>query len=148
MDTTGTAPPVPGLAKAARAYLSAARAAAAEPCEGATPRGGGYGDDMAFLAAFLAPRLTEANTMHHVDGEDRATRRFGVNKSAIATHRRPFPTTPYRGFVGQPVKCTGCSLAEFAVAGCPHVCRDIPGAVASQLQCEPNALAVLSGFLG
>jgi len=104
--------------------------------------GGGctYGDDMQFLSKLMMPQINDTNCIHHVDGD--MSRQIG----RLDIPRIPFPETPYRGFIGQPVNCC-CAHDLFVSVGCSHVTRSIPGKLASRLNCDPSVLAALGSFL-
>ena len=128
-----------------------ARAGGSSPCSDiessiveflARGEGEKYGDDMRFLSAYLVPRMTSENTIHHVDGDQ--DRRIGD----LRVPRSPFPPTEYRGFVGQPINCLACKPELFAATGCSHVSRMLPGELASRLNCQPDVLNSLNQFLG
>ena len=118
------------------------------PCPHITPEvlsswrhRGEYGDDMAFLSEVLVPHLSTDTFFHHVSGvRDRPLGRLHFP-------RHPFPYTPYRGFVGQPIECS-CDPDLFVSLGCPHISRKVPGALASLVKSEPGVLAALGSFLG
>ena len=64
---------------------------------------------------------------------------------------RPFPSTSYRGFVGQPVNCPGrCGWELFAREGCPHVAAAavVAPEVAARIRHQPDAVAGVAAFLG
>lgn len=99
-----------------------------------------YGADMQFLANFLVRRFTKENCIHHVAGSARSFGRLDIIPWC------PFPSTVYRGFVGQPINCH-CTSDHFLSAGCNHCERVLPGAVASRLLCKPDVMANVIRFL-
>ena len=100
-----------------------------------------YGDDMAFLRHHVAPLCTASNVAHHSAGS-----KFFVKGCPFA----PFPETPYRGTVGQPVNCPkACGFEHFLGAGCPHVraSADVTPELSARLRHQPDALAGIGAFL-
>jgi len=100
-----------------------------------------YGDDMAFLRAHVAPLCTASNVAHHSAGS-----KFFVRGCPFA----PFPETPYRGTVGQPVNCPrACGFEHFLEYGCPHVraSADVTPELSARLRHQPDALAGIGAFL-
>ena len=101
-----------------------------------------YGDDMVFLETYLRPLC--ASLCHHS-----AAAKGGRLVADVAP--RPFPTTAYRGFVGQPVNCPGrCGWELFAREGCPHVAAAavVAPEVAARIRHQPDAVAGVAAFLG
>ena len=101
-----------------------------------------YGDDMLFLDEYVRPLCTDRNTCHH----SAAHGRFLPNLVP-----RPFPETPYEGFVGQPINCPNlCDWDAFLDAGPPHVRAgaQITPEVASKLRHQPDVIAGIGAFLG
>jgi hypothetical protein len=122
--------PCPGLLEAAEKFLH-------------EERGGLYGDDMKFLAQFLSPLISEQNCLHHIDGD--MNRKLGnLNNKQC---RLPFPTSNYKGFVGQPVRCK-CEHDKFLQTGCVHVNTALPQGIAQLLGSNSNALGSIGSFLG
>ena len=125
--------PCPGLGEAVETYLRPNGEAESMDASRMT-----YGDDMAFLERFLAPQISASNCVHHVDGDHR--RRLGD----LTVPRRPFPETPYRGFVGQPVTCS----CAYSPEGCAHVSgRVVPRSVASRVCHDPDIMETLQNLL-
>ena len=101
-----------------------------------------YGDDMVFLETYLRPLC--ASLCHHS-----AAAKGGRLVEDVVP--RPFPTTVYRGFVGQPVNCPGrCGWELFVREGCPHVAAAavVAPEVAARIRHQPDAVAGVAAFLG
>ena len=101
-----------------------------------------YGDDMVFLETYLRPLC--ASLCHHS-----AAAKGGRLVEDVAP--RPFPSTSYRGFVGQPVNCPGrCGWELFVREGCPHVAAAavVAPEVAARIRHQPDAVAGVAAFLG
>ena len=101
-----------------------------------------YGDDMVFLETYLRPLC--ASLCHHS-----AAAKGGRLVSDVVP--RPFPSTSYRGFVGQPVNCPGrCGWELFVREGCPHVAAAavVAPEVAARIRHQPDAVAGVAAFLG
>ena len=101
-----------------------------------------YGDDMVFLETYLRPLC--ASLCHHS-----AAAKGGRLVEDVVP--RPFPSTSYRGFVGQPVNCPGrCGWELFVREGCPHVAAAavVAPEVAARIRHQPDAVAGVAAFLG
>ena len=125
-----TTPPLAGIDEAIQAFVNCSDASS-------------YGADMVFLSEWLVPQLRHINTVHHCEGDPK--RPLGLLASDIS--RRGYPETAFAGFVGAPVNCS-CGYGAFAITGCEHCSRKVPGSVASRLGAGgPDVMAALAGFL-
>ena len=103
-----------------------------------------YGDDMVFLETYLRPLC--ASLCHHS-----AAAKGGRLVEDVVP--RPFPTTSYRGFVGQPVNCPGrCGWELFVREGCstprprPSSRSRSPRASGTSSHAVAGVAAFLGGF--
>ena len=125
----GKQPPLPDVYRKMAAFVNTASSAA-------------YGDDMAFLAEHVKPLCTPANVAHHSGAS-------GFFLKGLPF--RPFPDTPYRGFVGQPINCPhACGYEHFLKTGCPHVCASdlVNPEISARLRHQPDILSGVAAFLG
>mmetsp|Transcript_11010 Transcript_11010/g.15190 ORF Transcript_11010/g.15190 Transcript_11010/m.15190 type:complete len:164 (+) Transcript_11010:452-943(+) len=112
-----------------------------------------YGADMNFLTLTILPHLNASNTMYHCSLNHKNNHHQQThNRHPSISSLQPliFPSSPYHGFVGQPINCVHmCDWQHFLQTGCPHVqaLSYLTPELSTALRHKPNLLENVAAFL-